>query len=386
MEKNKVFKKFQSFQELKISKNSSLKKILEKIYRIFKENSEKLNNNFSTENQKLLKIVLDDLFSENKKSDFCFTLKENSIAELNTFENLDVLKYLIHRYRYEIYPQKKIIDNFPPLVQIEPSSICNFRCVFCFETDKTFTNKKNGFMGTMKIELFKKIIDELEKNVEFVTLASRGEPLVSKDFDTMIKYTSDKFLNVKINTNASLLTEKKCHSILESNVKTLVFSADAADEKLYSELRVNGKLETTLKNIKMFNSIKEKYFKSSRIITRVSGVKFKSDQKFEDMEKLWGDLVDQVAFVDYNPWENNYEKDPNDIKESCSDLWRRMFIWWDGKINPCDVDYKSNLKVGNINDLSVTKAWNSEEYNNLRDKHLNKKRSELIPCRSCVQI
>ena len=35
-------------------------------------------------------------------------------------------------------------------------------------------------MGTMKIELFKKIIDELEKNVEFVTLASRGEPLVSK--------------------------------------------------------------------------------------------------------------------------------------------------------------------------------------------------------------
>ena len=386
MEKNKVFKKFQSFQELKISKNSSLKKILEKIYRIFKENSEKLDNNFSTENQKLLKIVLDDLFSENKKSDFCFTLKENSIAELNTFENLDVLKYLIHRYRYEIYPQKKIIDNFPPLVQIEPSSICNFRCVFCFETDKTFTNKKNGFMGTMKIELFKKIIDELEKNVEFVTLASRGEPLVSKDFDTMIKYTSDKFLNVKINTNASLLTEKKCHSILESNVKTLVFSADAADEKLYSELRVNGKLETTLKNIKMFNSIKEKYFKSSRIITRVSGVKFKSDQKFEDMEKLWGDLVDQVAFVDYNPWENNYEKDPNDINSSCSDLWRRMFIWWDGKINPCDVDYKSNLKVGNINDLSVTKAWNSEEYNNLRDKHLNKKRSELIPCRSCVQV
>ena len=46
------------------------------------------------------------------------------------------------------------------------------------------------------------------KKCEFVTLASRGEPLVSKDFDTMIKYTSDKFLNVKINTNASLLTEK----------------------------------------------------------------------------------------------------------------------------------------------------------------------------------
>ena len=115
-------------------------------------------------------------------------------------------------------------------------------------------------------------------------------------------------------------------------------------------------------------------------------MKFKSDQKFEDMEKLWGDLVDQVAFVDYNPWENNYEKEPNNIEESCSDLWRRMFIWWDGKINPCDVDYKSNLKISSINDSSITESWNSATYNELRKKHLNKMRADLTPCRSCAQI
>ena len=156
-----------------------------------------------------MKIIIEDLFSQNGNTTNQFSLKENSIAELNTFENIDVLKYLVHRYRYEIYPQKKIIDEYPPLIQIEPSSICNFRCVFCFETDKSFTNKKNGFMGTMKVELFKKIIDQIENNVQFVTLASRGEPLVSKEFDEMIKYTSGKFLNLKINTNASLLNEKK---------------------------------------------------------------------------------------------------------------------------------------------------------------------------------
>ncbi len=386
MEKNKIFKKFQSFQKLKISKNSSEKEILERIQKIYQENSNNLNKLFSISHQKILSEVINDLFSDQDKNHFHFSLKENALAEINTMHGTDILKYLIHRYRYEIFPQKKILDKFPPLVQIEPSSICNFRCVFCFETDKNFTNKKNGFMGTMKVDLFKNIIDQIENNVEFVTLASRGEPLVSKEFDEMIKYTSGKFLNLKINTNASLLNEKKCHSILESKIKTLVFSADAADEKLYSELRVNGKLSTTLRNIKMFNSIKEKYYKTSKIITRVSGVKFKSDQKFDDMEKLWGDLVDQVAFVDYNPWENNYEKDPNDIEQSCSDLWRRMFVWWDGKINPCDVDYKSNLKIGNISNLSISKAWNSKVYSMLREKHLSKKRSELTPCRSCVQV
>ena len=35
MEKNKIFKKFQSFQKLKISKNSSEKEILERIQKIY---------------------------------------------------------------------------------------------------------------------------------------------------------------------------------------------------------------------------------------------------------------------------------------------------------------------------------------------------------------
>ena len=54
---------------------------------------------------------------------------------------------------------------------------------------------------------------------------------------------------------------------------------------------------------------------------------------------MWGDLVDQVAFVNYVPTENVYEMDENSITDPCSDLWRRMFIWWDGKVNPCEIDF-----------------------------------------------
>ena len=34
----------------------------------------------------------------------------------------------------------------------------------------SFTNLKNGFMGTMKVELFKDIIDQAEGNIEFISL------------------------------------------------------------------------------------------------------------------------------------------------------------------------------------------------------------------------
>ena len=236
----------------------------------------------------------------------------------------------------------------------------------------------------MSLDTFKKIVDQAENNIEFISIASRGEPLICPSICEMLKYTYGKFLNLKLNTNASLLDEKKSHAILQSGVKTLVFSADAAETKLYSELRVNGKLEKILKNIDTFNSIKEKQYKDSQIITRVSGVKVSKSQNIDEMESFWGKLVDQVAFVEYVPWENVYSSKATNIKKPCSDLWRRMFIWWDGKINPCDVDYKSELKVGNFSKLSLSDAWKSDYYQNLRKNHLNNLRYKTSPCDKCA--
>ena len=99
-------------------------------------------------------------------------------------------------------------------------------------------------------------------------------------------------------------------------VKTIVFSADAATEPLYSKLRVNGNLSKVLKNIENFKKIKETKYPKNPIISRVSGVKFNDEQNINSMEKFWGDLVDQVAFVNYNPWENSYTKAPNKITGS----------------------------------------------------------------------
>ena len=386
MDQIKTYKKKDSFVKLENKKNFAINSLNKTI--ITALNNENIINSLNNDEKDIVKSLKKDFLNNSKENDpKIFTLKENTIAEINTFsESKDIIKYLINRYKYEIFPVIKKISDYPPLVQIEPSSICNFRCVFCFETDKTFTDKKSGHMGTMKLELFKKIIDEIEGKVQFVTLASRGEPLVSKEINEMIKYTSGKFLNLKINTNASLLTEEKIHAVLSSNVKTMVFSADAADSDLYKKLRVNGSLEKTIANIKKFKEIHNKHNANNKIITRVSGVKFSKEQNFEEMKKLWGDLVDQVAFVDYNPWENSYEKKPNDLSTPCSDLWRRMFIWWDGKINPCDVDYKSKLSVGNVMNKKIDNLWNSDFYNNLRKKHLDNKRQSISPCNACTVI
>ena len=380
--KSKEYKKHNSFINFKSSPDNDSLNFNKYIKDILNDKSK--IENLNDKEKKIIEKLKNDFKLDKTDDDKIFRITPHVKEEILKIENKDILNYLIHRYRYEIFPLENIIDNYPPYLQIEPSSICNYRCVFCFETDKTFTNKKNGFMGAMDLNLFKKIVDQAEKNIEFISIASRGEPLVNKNIDKMLEYTEGKFLNLKLNTNASLLNEKYIHAILSGGVKTVVFSADAAEEKLYAKLRVNGELKKVVKNIELFNKIREKSYSKSKIISRVSGVKFNDEQNIDSMENFWKKMVDQVAFVDYNPWENIYEKDPSDISKPCSDLWRRMFIWWDGKVNPCDSDYKSELQVGNIKDKSISELWNSQKYNEYRKSHISKNRKNLYPCKNCI--
>jgi len=310
--------------------------------------------------------------------------------ESKGFNDYDFLRYVLYRYRYNIYPKFHIIEDYPPCVQIEPTSICNYRCVMCYQADKSFSNKSEGFMGYMKFDLFKKAIDELHGNVEAITLASRGEPTLHPRFDEMLRYVSNKFLGFKVNTNASLMNERLAHLLLESNINTLVFSVDAADKNTYEQIRVNGKFDSVLKNIETFSEIKEKYYPNNNMQTKISGVKISdSKQSMSEMASVWSGLVDDVAFVNYNPWESAYTNSDNSLSEPCSDLWRRTFLWWDGKINPCDYDYKSTLfrnKIPNFSDTSISEIWNSDAYDELRYKHLNSSRNSVEPCRRCVKI
>ncbi len=315
-----------------------------------------------------------------------FALQSYVAQEISRIADDELPRYLFYRYRYEVYPREKIVDEFPPCLQVEPTSVCNYRCVFCYQTDPALTAKASGHMGMMTLDLFRQVIDQAEGRCEAVTLASRGEPLACRDLESMLAYAGGKFLALKLNTNASLLDERTCHAILQAGVNTVVFSADAAEEPAYSRFRVGGSLTRVWENVRRFREIRAARYPRSRTITRVSGVQVPGTPDLDEMERVWGDLVDQVAFVKYNPWENTYERPVNDIETPCSDLWRRMFVWWDGTVNPCDVDYRSTLAVGRIDREGLSEIWTGERYEALRSAHLNRRRGTVSPCNRCTVV
>lgn len=362
------------------------KKVLELINKSIKSETEKnknillkIKNAFINIDEKKLRLI--NAYN-NDSDEFYITHQEINWLLKNNTENW--IKYLLYRYKFKILPLKKIVTEFPEYVLIEPVSICNLRCIMCFQVDKSFSSNKaiNGFIS---LDLFKDIIDQIKENeCNAVTLASRGEPTLHKEFDKIAEILSDsKILDCKLNTNATVMNEKKINEILSANFSEVVFSVDAGTKKTYEEIRVKGKFERVVKNIELFNNIRAQKYPDAQTITRIAGVKVKKDQDINQMTNFWEKLVDEVSIKEASPRWDSYNNKKNKIIEPCMNLWTRTYVWYDGTVNPCDFDYKSNLAVGSLKKHDLKTIWHNDKYNQLRNDHLNKKRNCHNPCDRC---
>ena len=60
-----------------------------------------------------------------------------------------------------------------------------------------------------------------------------------------------------------------------------------------------------------------------------------------------------------------------------------MYIWFDGKVNPCDADYKSKLSYGDVGNDTIKSIWNNNIIKSCRNKHMNGARNKILPCDRC---
>ena len=60
-----------------------------------------------------------------------------------------------------------------------------------------------------------------------------------------------------------------------------------------------------------------------------------------------------------------------------------MYVWFDGKVNTCDSDYKSYLSYGNVLDNKILDIWNSKKISEIRHMHLTNQRVDIDPCNKC---
>src|SRR4030042_1647517 len=98
---------------------------------------------------------------------------------------------------------KEGAEEFPLMVVLSVTYVCNSRCPGCPYTNSTIreTYKDASFMPA---DLFKKIADECGKYGAYLRLSGGGEPLLHPQMVDLIEYAKSKGAKIGLITNGSV--------------------------------------------------------------------------------------------------------------------------------------------------------------------------------------
>jgi MoaA/NifB/PqqE/SkfB family radical SAM enzyme len=295
--------------------------------------------------------------------------------------------YLLYRYRFNMYPRQHRAPAMPVILAVEPTSVCNIKCVMCFQMDHELSGRRSmrGFMSRV---LYKQIVEEAAaKGVGGIVLASRGEPLLHPEIVDFVRLAKTAgIIDVKLNTNATRLDERTARGLLDAGLDTLVFSVDSAVKEQFEKIRIGAKFDRIVANIRRFNEIRAAEFPSSATRTRISMVLVDSEQDTVNAVEFWRSMVDEFAVRWAIPRLGIYDQAARPERRPCSLLWERLYIWWDGIVNTCDEDYLSKLQIGQLVEgagPTVEELWHGQTIDRYRRLHVDGRKNEMSPCSNC---
>ena len=304
--------------------------------------------------------------------------------------------FIEYRKQWDLANKLELTTDFPLFLQLDMDQRCNFRCPHCIIGNKEMINKYYSG-NSLTWEKYVKIVKEgAEHNCPSISVQGNNEPLLIKDIEKYISFARKHgFIDIMINTNASLLTENMAKSLLDSGLTRLRFSLDAATEATFNKIRIGGNYKEVVRNILNFLKLKDKLgYKLP--ITGVSFCKQAANEhEVEIFKEMWIDKVDMVTIQKYIPpvLEPGYDKYyPSDqIGEQhfegfrCPQPFQRV-VTRNLDITPCCSTFSSSLKVGDLNNDTIYKAWHSNEINELRDLHKNGEWYKNDICKQCVNL
>jgi len=295
----------------------------------------------------------------------------------DNIENKKEKNFLEYRRKWMEWPEVYNIENFPLFLDIEVTNVCNLRCHFCETTISGF-NYQKGFISKEHVE---KIIDEGSNNGLYgVKFNIRGEPLLHPLIDYFVKYAKEKgLIDVYFNTNAVLLTDDMVRKLIDAKLDRISISFEGYTKEIYEKNRIYSSYDLVLKNIENLQKVK-KELNVNYPVVRIQTVKL-PDIDIDKYERFWKSRVEEVACLEYQ----NMNCRTTGLVSSwkCPQLWQRMGILWDGDVRPCNRDHKSSVKLGNIENTSIKKCWNSSEVKEMRLIHRRGEAHLIKACDGC---
>lgn len=297
--------------------------------------------------------------------------------------------------------EKTQLENVIPLdtpysVHIDICSICNFKCIFCFQSNPEAMKEKGYKYGSMSLDLFCKIADDLlqfKHKIRKVKIGLHGEPLLHPELPEMISYLKSKNVTevIELFTNGSLLNPELNKKIIDAGLDRINISVEGLTSEKYKE--VTG---TALNMKKFVENIKNLYEvrKNCKIYIKVVDINFSQEDK-DKFYNMFGDICDEIFVEHVVPqWAEINKFDVDTIgmygqkvdryKEVCPFPFMYLHFNFDGTTSPCTLDWGKQVLIGNASKESAKEIWQGNNLKNLQIKMLEKKRDDIPFCSKCL--
>lgn len=279
--------------------------------------------------------------------------------------------------------------DFPKRVTVELSSQCNLSCTMC---PRRYVPIKPGFMT---VGLFKKIVAELKhRGVEAVVPFFRGESLLHPDFLEMMthlrRYTSVK---IQLATNALYLNEAIMTGLLSLEIDFISFSVDAYREETYNKIRQGGDYHQAVNNVREFLRLRAARKNGNNIMVQVSATENAHNRsEIKDFIAYWKKTADRVRIYPrhsrggkFGKLERSKYKRNEGERLPCRKLFTDFVIYYNGDVALCNHDWNrgNGIKLGSVEQHSMSEIWNGGGYEKIFKKHQNRLWGAVRPCRDC---
>lgn len=298
------------------------------------------------------------------------------------------------------------IDLFPPFLEIEPTTVCNFHCICC---EHTYWKEPSE---NMAFEQFKKIFDDFGKP-KWLGLTGIGSSYLNKDFHKMLEYAKSKGTIVEVMDHfAHFKDNEQIKELIEIGPDFQFVSTYGASKKSFEKVCVGSDYDRIKENIKTFVKLKKQMKKRFPILNFHYIITKESKNELLDFLDFVHELNTEVGEVLVTPMLHSFKeakkyavtidegyvekirekakkyKIPITInmsaKQNAESLEKKPsinnckeyimpFIFVTGHVTPCCAqneanarDWQKKMSLGNALEKPFKEIWYSEKYKKMR--------------------
>ena len=303
-----------------------------------------------------------------------------------------------------------LADNLPLEVpytlMIDPGNACNFQCTFCPTGDKDLLKSVNRPLGMMKLDLFRKIIDDMagfKQKVRSLRLYKDGEPFLNKDISEMVSYAKKKAVSQEayIISNGSLITKEAALKLLHAGLDRLRISVEHVNDEDYKKItKTFGDYKKIVENVRYLYQEKVKMGHHLHINSKIVDTGL-SEHDFKKFKNDFGPISDSLTVESLMGWSKSFVKDFTIGKEIsygidyqsklnsievCPQPFKGLAVNFDGTVSICCVDWSHGTLVGDTKKESIVDIWFGQKLREFRLMHLRKERNKISACADCHYI